>query len=132
MPDFTEDQARALADEFLKASEAIGDYRFREREVLSASEVLALKSLEHKLSNQSDDFTALAIKMTLDNLEQAIARIVQTTRGARAAIAKLNDIRKAVSIAASLVALGEAISTGSPEGILTALQNTTDSISGNA
>jgi hypothetical protein len=130
MPDLSEEQARALADEFLAASEAVSDFRFRENANLSTYEVLALKSLEQKLSNQSDDLTAMAIRLTLDNLNQTIAQIVKTTGDARAAIAKLNDIGKAVSIAANLVALGGAIATGNPEGILTALQNTKDSFAG--
>ena len=128
MPDLSEEQARAVADEFLAASEAVSDFRFREHANLSGNEVLALKSLEQKLANQSDDLTALAIKVALDDLDQTVAQIVKPTGDARAAIAKLNEIGKAVSIASNLVALGGAIAAGNPEGILTALQNTKDSL----
>jgi predicted metal-dependent hydrolase len=130
MPELTEDQARALANEFLKASEAISDYRFQSAESLSNDDVLALKSLELKLANQSDDFTAVAIKLTLQDLEQTVAQIVKITAQAREAIATLNDVRRAISIAANLVALGEAIAAGNPAGILAAVQNTKSSVTG--
>jgi hypothetical protein len=39
-------------------------------------------------------------------------------------------VRRAVSIAANLVALGEAIAAGNPAGILAAVQNTKSSLSG--
>jgi exopolyphosphatase/pppGpp-phosphohydrolase len=130
MPELTEDQARALADKFLKASEAVSDYRFQNGATLSSEVVLTLKSLQFKLANQSDDFTALAIKLTLQDLEQTVAQIVKITGQARDAIATLNDERRAISIAANLVALGEAIAAGNPGGILTAVQNTKSSLSG--
>jgi len=130
MPELTEDQARALADEFLKASEAVSDYRFQSGESLSNDDVLALKSLQYKLANQSDDFTGVAIKLTLQDLQQTVAQIVKITGQAREAIATLNDVRRAVSIAANLVALGEAIAAGNPAGILAAVQNTKSSLSG--
>jgi hypothetical protein len=130
MPELTEDQARALADEFLKASEAVSDYRSQAGQRLSSDDVLALKSLEHKLANQSDDLTAVAIKLTLQDLQQTVAQIVKITSQAREAIATLNDVRRAISIAANLVALGEAIAAGNPGGVLTAVQNTKNSLSG--
>ena len=66
--------------------------------------------------------------LALDNLDQTIARIVKVTGDARDAIAKLNDVAKAVLIAANLVALGGAIVAGNPNGIITALQNAKDSL----
>jgi len=109
MPDLTEHQARAIADEYVGAAEAVSDFRIRKRAGLSTGDVLALQSLEHKLADQSDDFTAQAIQLTLDDLEQAVTAIVKITTGAREAIAKLEDIQRVVSIAANLVNLGDAI-----------------------
>ena len=129
MPALSEDQARTLANEFLQSAAAISDFRSREFATLTPEGVLALKSLELKLSNQSDDMTATAIQDTLDNLDQTVKRITKTTTAARAAIATLQDIGKAVTIGASLIALGTAIAAGNPGGILTAIQNTNDAIS---
>ena len=130
MAQLTEDQARALADHYSQAAQALSDFRFQNRPKLDPEEVLALKSLEQKLANQSDDFTASAIQLTLDNLEQAVADIIKVAGDAREAIGRLNDIRHVVTVAANLVALGAAVAAGNPEGILKAAEATKDSLRG--
>jgi uncharacterized protein YqeY len=130
VPELSEEQARALADEFLKAAEAVADFRYAKRTELSDREDLELRGLEQTLSDLSDDFTVAAIELTLDSLKQTVDQMVKTTGEARAAIAKLDDVRKIVSVAANLVALGQAVTAGNAEGVLSCLQSTKESITG--
>jgi hypothetical protein len=130
MAELTLDQARTLADAYLAAAEDVSDFRFRERARLTDADVVALKSVEHKLSDLSDNFTAIAIQLALDNLQQVLDRIVQATADVRAAIAKLKEVAKVLEVAANLIALGEAVSAGNAEGVIGALKSTRTAIAG--
>lgn len=130
MPALTEEQARALADRFSKAAAAVSDFRYQAEARLTETETIQFKALEDKLLDLSDEFTATAITLTLDNMKQAINDLVSTTDNACAAVARLNDIRQVVTIAANLVALGKAIMDADPQGVLTALTSTQGAIAG--
>jgi hypothetical protein len=128
MSTLTQAQARSLAEDFFEISKAVGDYRFAHFDDLTPDQLNALHSLQQQLSNQSNHFTAVAIEITLDDLQPTLARINQITGQVTTAVTTLNDIRRVISIATSIVSLGAAIASGSPATIAAAIQDTVQSV----
>jgi DNA-binding FrmR family transcriptional regulator len=130
MSTLTQAQARSLAEDFFEISKAVGDYRFAHFDDLTPDQLNALHSLQQQLSNQSNHFTAVAIEITLDDLQPTLARINQITGQVTTAVTTLNDIRRVISIATSIVSLGAALASGSPATIAAAIQDTVQSVQG--
>src|ERR1043166_1602968 len=122
MSELTPDQARTLADGFLDASKAVGDFRFAHLAELSPENQASLRNLQKQLSDQSNHFTAVAIRLTLDDLQPTLDHIATVTKDVNDAVAKLDSVRNVITIATSFVALGTAIASGSPGGIAAAVQ----------
>jgi hypothetical protein len=130
MPELTQDEARQLAQEFFEVSKNVGDFRFDHFDRLTPQQNVALQNLQHQLSTQSNQLTALAISIGLDDLEPTLDRIQEVTDGVNQAVTTLNDIRKVISIATTFVSLGAAIASGSPSTIASAIQDTVQSLQG--
>src|SRR5678815_5001867 len=130
MSKLTQDQARALAEDFFEISKAVGDYRFAHFDDLTPDQLNALHSLQQQLSNQSNHFTAVAIEITLEDLQPTLDRINQITGQVNNAVTTLNDIRRVITIATSIVSLGAAIASGSPATIASAIQDAVQAVQG--
>ncbi len=130
MPQLTQDQARALAEGFLAVSKAVGDFRLANFSLLTPDQQAALRDLQQQLSNQSLHFTAVAIQITLDDLQGTLERIGQVTAQVNQAVTNLNDIRRVITVATSFVGLGAAIASGNPGTIATAVQGTIQAVAG--
>jgi hypothetical protein len=123
MPELTQDQARALAEDFFEVAKAVGDFRFA-HDGLTPDQEAALHSLQQQLSNQSNHFTAVAIQLALDDLQPMLDRINAVTQQVNNAVTSLNNVRSIITIATSFVTLGAAIASGSPGTIASAAQDT--------
>ena len=130
MPELTQDEARQLAQEFFEVSKNVGDFRFDHFDRLTPQQNIALQNLQHQLSTQSNQLTALAISIGLDDLEPTLDRIQEVTDDVNQAVTTLNDIRRVISIATTFVSLGAAIASGSPNTIASAIQDTVQSLQG--
>lgn len=130
MPALTQDQARQLAQEFFEISKGVGDFRFDHFDSLIPEQNNALQNLQHQLSSQSNQFTALAISIGLDDLQPTLDRINQVTDDVNQAVTRLDDIRRVISIATTFVSLGAAIASGSPTTIASAIQDTFQNLEG--
>jgi hypothetical protein len=128
MAKLTQDQVRALAEDFFEISKAVGDYRFAHFEDLAPDQLNALHSLQQQLSNQSNHLTAVAIEITLDDLQPTLDRINQITGQVNTAVKTLNDIRRVITITTSIVNLGAAIASGSPAKIAAAVQDAVQTV----
>jgi len=129
MPNLTQDQARSIADDFFEVAKAVGDFRFSHDDLTPEQEA-ALRSLQQQLSNQSNHFTAIAIQLTIDDLQPTLDRINAVTQQVNNAVTTLNNVRSVITIATSFVALGAAIASGSPGSIASAAQDTVQALQG--
>ena len=128
MPGLTQDQAREIAEDFFEIAKAVGDFRFAHFDELAPDQQAALHSLQQQLSNQSNHFTAVAIQLTLDDLQPTLDRIGNVTKDVNNAVKTLTEVRSVINIATSFVSLGAAIASGSPGTIASALQDTVTAI----
>jgi hypothetical protein len=117
-------EAGRLADLFDGLSQELDDFRQSDRipPGTSQADLDNLKAQAQTLEGFSQQFTSGAIGATLQAIQTDIAQIKAATSDARAQVAVLDDVSKAISIATSAVALGTAIAEGNPVAILTAAQ----------
>lgn len=116
----TADQARNLARSYFNIAQALGEYRFDNFDTLSAAKRKQIEDLERTLLNSSTTFTAIAITVSLDDLEPVLARVTEVTAQMQTAIDQLQKVDKVIKIATAAVQLAGAVLSGNPEAIFKA------------
>lgn len=125
MTQLSAQQARDLAESFSELAQAVGNFSSRHRADpgFSQNQRDAILSFQMRLLNDSRDFTAQAIQITLQDLQPTLDQISGATSRMNAAIQQLEDINKVIGIASAAVGLGAAIITGNPAAIVSALND---------
>ena len=116
----TADQARNLARSYFNIAQALGEYRFDNFDTLSAAKRKQIEDLERTLLNSSTTFTAIAITISLDDLEPVLGRVTEVTTQMQTAIDQLQKVDKVIKIATAAVQLAGAVLSGNPEAIFKA------------
>jgi len=122
MSKITAAQALQLAKDYNESSNAIGDFRLKNWDKLSAEERLVLGKTGRALLDQSQDLITYAVGKILDDTQASLNDIRKATADANQTIKTINDIKKVISIGAALVTLAAAIYTENPSGIASALK----------
>lgn len=125
---FTADQALEMARAFKKSALAIGRFTIARWQELSPAERKELNHNEWKLFHASEDLINRASKLELDDLEKSLKSIVSATEKANRAVKNVTSVKKAVSIAASLVALADAVMSKSPSATARGLRRVYDEL----
>lgn len=128
MPALSSEQSRELARQYFLLSRSVGDYQFSHLGNLTDDEQAALNVVKHRLSDASIHFTAVSIRTSLNDLQPVLDRIEAVTMKALAAVHRLEDVQRVLSVAASAVTLSGAILAGDPGGIFEAAVNVVDAI----
>jgi len=130
MPELTVEQAEQLANQALSLKKAVGEFRNRFFDTLTPPQRDGLRTLAIALGDEVDHLTAVAIKLSLDDLQDTLAHLREITSGVNDAVAHLNEVRKIITVATALVGLGAAITSADPGGVLSAFNDTLTSIRG--
>ena len=120
MPDLTPDQIRQSRDALQDTVDQLNRLLMAKRKELSQEDIDKINEAVGKLLDASDKLTAQAIKGTAEQIANSVQGIQDATNNANHALKVLDNIRKGINIAASLVGLGTAIIAGNPEGIVQA------------
>lgn len=120
----------ALADQALKLKIAVGDFRNTFFDTLTQAQRDGLRTLANQLGDEVDHLTAVAIRLSLDDLKDALSHLTGITAGVNDAVAHLGDVRKVLTVATSLVGLGAAIASKDPGTVLAALNDTVTAVKG--
>jgi len=128
MPELTAEHADQLADQALNLKRAVGEFRNRFYDVLTPQQRDDLRSLTITLGDEVDHLTAVAIKMSVDDLRNSMDHLQVVTTGVSEAVAHLNEVRKVLTVATALVDLGSSIMSGDPMAVITALKGSVNSI----
>jgi hypothetical protein len=110
----TDDQMQALAQSFHDIAFEVGQVRLdaiRAGSKLTDPPIVQLQGYVYSLMNTAANFALQAANLTLANADQAVNEISLATKAADAALARLEDVDKAVQIASSVIVLAMAIST---------------------
>ena len=130
MADMTPNLIDALADQALKLKIAVGDFRNTFFDTLTQAQRDGLRTLANQLGDEVDHLTAVAIRLSLDDLKDALSHLTGITAGVNDAVAHLGDVRKVLTVATSLVGLGAAIASKDPGTVLAALNDTVTAVKG--
>ena len=130
MPELTAQQADDLANRALELKRAVGDFRDRFFDTLTPEQRDGLRTLGIELGDEVDHLTAVAIKLSLVDLQKALGHLADITKGLKSAVAHLGQIRKVITVATALVDLGAAIASTNPGAVLGAFENTVTSLQG--
>ncbi len=110
----TAEQALKIAGVFKTSALAVGRFTIAHWQELSPAERKELNHNEWNLFHASEDFINRASEIELDGLEKSLKSIVSAAEKANRAVKNVTSVKKAVSIAASLVALADAMMSKSP------------------
>lgn len=128
MSALTAEQADELADLALELKQAVGDFRNRFFDTLTPGQREGLQTLRVQLGDEVDHLTAVAIQLSLVDLQKTLGHLRDVTSGLNDAVAHLNEIRKVITVATALVELGTSIAAGNPGQALGAFENTVTSL----
>ena len=115
MAKLTVKQANELANNFLGLAQAIGEYRYQN--TLPRLQNQKIKDLHWSVLNFADDLYTLSATLMMDDVEQSLSTIGSITKELQAAYKKLQNVQKAINVAASIVTLGSSILSKNPQAI---------------
>ncbi|GAB3805067.1 hypothetical protein GCM10028819_37650 [Spirosoma humi] len=118
--ELTTDQARKLARSYFDLAQALGEYRFDKFDELTPAKRKKIEEVERVLLDSSTAFTALALSISLADLEPVLARIEEVTTTMKEQINDLQKVDRVLKLAGSAVQLAGAILSGNPEAIFKA------------
>ena len=122
MATLTAQQAKFLSNNFLGLAQAIGDYRFDNWNMLSKAENKKLGDLQWLILSYGEDILALSTSLVMDEVQDSLAQINNVTLEIKETIKSLNQLQKAINVAASIVSLGGAIVSKNPKAIVAGIQ----------
>ncbi len=123
MATLTAQQANNLANNFLGLAQAIGDYRFDNWNTLSKAENQKLGDFQWSILSYGEDILALSTALVMDDVMDSLAQINKVTLEIKETIKSLNQLQKAINVAASIVSLGGAIVSKNPQAIVAGIQS---------
>ena len=130
MPDLTREQTDELANQALELKKAVGAFRNTFFNDLTQDQRDGLQALANELGDEVDHLTAVAIRLSLDELQETFAHLRDVTAGVKDAAAHLRNVGKVLTVATSLIGLGTAIASGEPVEVVSALNDTAAAVKG--
>ena len=107
MAKLTAKQANELANNFLGLAQAIGDFRYCN--ILPKPQNQKIKDLHWSVLNYADDLYTLSATLVMDDVEKSLSTIGIITTEIQATYKTLQNVQKAINVAASMVTLGSSI-----------------------
>jgi len=117
MATLTSQQANELANYFLAMAEAVGDYRYQNFDSLSAQENKEIKDSLEFIRKCANELFTLSATLVLDDAQNSLSAIKEVTNQMKSTYKTLQDVQKAINMAASIVTLGKAILGKNPQQI---------------
>ena len=117
MPNLTSEQVSSIADSLKNIATAIGDYYMDKYDSLSLLQRTTLKNNQDKLLQQADSLYTESATLVLNDVRTSLTAINSVTDEIHRSYKDLQDIQKAIDIAASVLNLGSAILSKNPESV---------------
>lgn len=120
---------RELAGLFSAMSETVDTFRTQHFNQATPEERLRLEELFQQLCDLHDQFTALAISSTLDDMHSSLDRIIAVTSEAKQSLSHLKAIAAITNLVSAATALGTDAATGDYGAIPSAIEQLTRALS---
>ena len=123
MAKLTSQQANELANYFLAMAVSVGDYRYQNFDSISMQENKEIKESLEFIRKCADDLFTLSATLVMDDVQTLLTTIGEVTNQMKSTYKTLQDVQKAINMAASIVTLGKAILAKNPQQIADATGN---------
>jgi hypothetical protein len=114
MANLTSQQANELANYFLSMAEDVGDYRYKNFDTLSMSQNKEIKDLLEFIRKCADELFTLSAVLVMDDVQTSLSSIGEVTKQMKGTYKTLQDVQKAINVAAAIVTLGKALLSKNP------------------
>lgn len=114
------DDARAVADQFLEAAEAIDSYLDANWGSIARPDYEILSESAKTLLRVSSFMTTVAVGLSIEQMEDDAAELKQVIADAKESLGRLQAVRTVIRVAAGLVDLATAIMARDPGDIFKA------------
>jgi len=122
MANLKSEQVKELADNLLRMTNALGDYRYENFERLSEDENRRIKELhERQLSHTTELYTKSAV-LVMDDVETSLKQIDTITLETQKLYKNLTTVQKVLDRATSVLTLAVAIIGLDPKGITSSIK----------
>jgi hypothetical protein len=122
----TAQQASDLANKFLTLAQAVSDFRYANWDSMSKADNQKLAALQMSILNAGEDITALSTTLVLDEVQSSLTEIYTVSDQIKTTLKSLENVQKGLNIAGSIVNLGSAIISKSPQGVAFAVKGLAD------
>lgn len=123
MANLTSGQAKNLADNLLRMTNALGNYRYENFEVLSEDENSRIRELHLKQLNYITELYTQAAVLVMDEVETSLLQIERITIETQALYKKLDAVQEVIDRATSVLTLATAIIKMDPQGITSSIDS---------
>ena len=123
MANLTSQQANQIAGNFLALAQSIGNYRYKNFERLSKSSNQQIKELHLEILEYADNLYTLSATLVMSDVKESLASINHISAQIDETYKTLQSIQKAINIATSIINLGEAIISKSPQSIADSIKD---------
>jgi len=109
MANLTSEQVRQLAGDLLRMTNALGDYRYENFELLSEEENMRIKELHNQqLEHVTELYTKSAV-LVIDDVENSLGEIAIITQQTLDLYKKLTNVQKILDRATAVLTLAAAV-----------------------
>ena len=117
MATLTAEQVNQLATHFLDMGTEIDNYRQQQYDKLTADERDEMKDLVSEILDYSNNLYTLSATLVMKDVQTSLTTINNVTAGIKTTYKTLQNVQKAINVAASVVTLGAAIMSQNPQAI---------------
>lgn len=123
MSHLTAQQVRELADNLLRMTNALGNYRYENFDRLTEAENFQIKELHRKQLEHTTELYTQSAVLVMDEAETALRQIDTITKETTTLYKKLGTVQKVLDRATSILTLATAIIGLDPKGITTSIES---------
>ncbi|HEA21327.1 MAG TPA: hypothetical protein ENH87_10455 [Pricia antarctica] len=123
MPNLKAQQVKELADNLLRMTNALGDYRYENSEHLSENENWQIKELHRQQLEDTTELYTLSAVLIMEEVEMSLQKIETITKETIALYKKLGTVQHVLDRATSILTLATAIIGLNVKGITSSIKS---------
>ena len=122
MPNLKAQQVKELADNLLRMTNALGNYRYENFDRLSEEENGLIKEIHRKQLEHTTELYTRSAVLVMDEVESSLQKVEVITKETIAVYKKLGTVQTVLDRATSILTLATAIITLDPKGITSSIK----------
>ncbi|MFC4094442.1 hypothetical protein [Euzebyella saccharophila] len=123
MANLTSEQVKELADNLLRMTNALGDFRYENYSKLNPQENKRLKELHNNLLEQTTELYTKSAVLVLDDAEESLNKVKVITAKTQELYSNLDNIQKGINWATKILGMASAILSLNTESIAASIKS---------